>query len=115
MHPQNFFATPYVRTIYNHAAVKATRPQQRRIKHIRPVRCCHQNDAFVRLEAIHLDQQLVQRLLALVVSAAKTCATMPSYSVNFINEDDARGILLALLKEITNPRRAHAYEHFYEV
>ena len=50
--------------------VKTPRPQQRRIKYIRTVCRRHQNDAFVGFKAVHLDQQLVQSLLTLVVSAA---------------------------------------------
>jgi hypothetical protein len=32
----------------------------------------NQDHAFIRLEAVHLDQQLVERLLALVIAAAET-------------------------------------------
>src|SRR5579862_1455542 len=40
---------------------------------------------------------------------------MASYRVNFVDEDDAGGILLALFEQIANPAGAHAHEHFYEV
>ena len=115
MNTQNFFATANVGTIHDHAAVKASRPQQRRIKHVRTVGSRHQDDAFVRLEAVHLDQQLVQGLLALVVSAAEAGAAMASDRVDFIDEDDAGRILLALLKQIANAAGADADEHFNEV
>ncbi len=115
MDPQNFFAAPNIRTVHNHPAVKTPRPQQRRIEHVRPVGRGHQDDAFVRLKAVHLDQQLIQSLLALVVSAAQACAAMASDRVDFVDEDDARSILLALLKQVANAARAHADEHLNEV
>src|SRR4051812_209597 len=110
MHSQNLFAPSHIRTADYHAAVEASGPEQRRVKHIRPVRGGHQDDAFVRFEAVHLNQQLVQRLFALIVSAAQTSAAVASNSVDFVDEDDARSILLALLKQITHAACAHSDE-----
>src|ERR1700687_4930246 len=50
---------------------RAKRP---RIEHVGPVGGGDQDDAFVRLEAVHLDEELVERLLALVVAAAEAGA-----------------------------------------
>ena len=60
--------------------------KQCRIENVRPVGCCNQDDAFVGFKAVHLDEQLVQRLLALIMSAAEACAAMPSDRVDFIDE-----------------------------
>src|ERR1700730_16730351 len=49
------------------------------------------------------------------MSTAKSSTTMASHSVNFIDEDDARSVFLALLEQIANPARAHANKHFHEV
>src|SRR5205823_4313478 len=67
------------------------------------------------LKAIHLNQQLVEGLFALIVSAAEARATVAAYSVNLVNKDDAGGILLALLKQVTNAAGAHAHKHLYKV
>ena len=115
MHAQNLFASANIRTAHHHAAVKTPGAQQRRIEHVRPVRRRHQDDAFVRFEAVHLDQQLVQSLLALIVSAAQACAAMTSNGVDFVDEDDAGRILLALLEQIAHAAGAHADEHLHEV
>src|ERR1700733_10603671 len=40
---------------------------------------------------------------------------MASHRIDFIDEDDARGILLALLEQIAYPARAHADEHLDEI
>jgi hypothetical protein len=58
---------------------------------------------------------LVQGLLALVVSAAEACAAVTSDCVDFVDEDDAGSILLALLKEIPDAACADADEHLDEV
>ena len=58
-------------TRHHDLAVEAARAQQRRVEHVGPVGRGDDDDAFVGLEAVHLDQQLVQRLLALVVRVAE--------------------------------------------
>src|SRR6185437_10026349 len=73
------------------------------------------DDAFVALEPVHLHEELVQRLLALVVSAAEARATMAAYGVDLIDEDDARGVLFRLLEHIAHARSAHTDEHLDEV
>ena len=112
---QNAFAALHVRTVDDDAAIEAARAQQRRIEHVRTVRRRHEDDAFVRFEAVHLDEQLVQRLLALVVAAAEAGAAMAADGVDFIDEDDAGRVLLALLEQVAHARRADADEHLDEV
>jgi len=51
--------------------------------------------AVVRLEAVHLDQELVQGLLALVVAPAQAGAAMAADRVDLIDEDDAGRVSLA--------------------
>ena len=85
------------------------------IENVGTIRRGDENDAFVRLEAVHLHEQLIERLLALVVPAAETGAAMASHRVDLVDEDDARGVLLALLEQIANARGADADEHLDEV
>src|SRR5215471_3721424 len=89
--------------------------QQRRIEYIGAVSCRDKNNAFIGFEAIHLDEQLVERLLALVIAAAETGATMPADSIDFVNEDNTRRILLGLLEHVADTACAHTNEHFNEV
>jgi hypothetical protein len=69
----------------------------------------------IHLEAVHLDEQLIQRLLALVVAAAETRAAVTPDGVDLVHEDDARRGLLRLLEEVAHARRADADEHLDEV
>src|SRR6202041_2464351 len=77
--------------------------------------CGDEDDAVVGLEAVHLDEELVEGLLALVVSAAEACAAVTADRVDLVDEDDAGGVLLALLEEVADARCADAYEHLDEV
>src|SRR3546814_53053 len=66
-------------------------------------------------EAVHLDEQLVQRLLALVVAVAEAGAAMAADRVDFVDEDDARRVALRLFEHVADARRTHTDEHFDEV
>ena len=96
-------------------AVEAARPQQRGIEHVGPVRRRDEDHAVVGLEAVHLDEQLVERLLALVVTAAEAGAAMAADRVDLVDEDDARRVRLALLEQVAHAARADADEHLDEV
>src|SRR5438128_2488232 len=84
---------------------------ERRSDHIRPVGCRDKNHAFVRLEAVHLHEELIERLLALVVPAAESGSTVSADSVDLVDEHDAGRVLLPLLEQIADARRADADEH----
>src|SRR5262249_34329953 len=88
---------------------------ERRIQNIGTVSSRDQDHAFVRLEAVHLDEQLVERLLALVVSTAESRATVPADRIDLVDEDDAGGVLFPLLEEIADARGTDADEHFDEI
>ena len=99
-----------------HAAVEAAGPEQRRIEHVGPVGGRQHDDAFARVEAVHLGQDLVQRLLALVVAADRAAAPAgPADGVQLVDEDDRRRGLAGLLEEIAHARRAHADDHLDEL
>ena len=70
MYAQDGFAAADIGQANDYAAIEAAGPQQRRIEHVRAVGSGHQDHAFVRFEAVHFHQQLVQGLLALIVAAA---------------------------------------------
>ena len=86
---QNGFAPAHVRQIDRDLAVKTAGPQQRRIKHVRAVGRRDDDDAFLRVEAVHLDEQRIQGLFAFVVAAAQAVTARTSDGVNFINENQA--------------------------
>ena len=115
MNREDALAPLHVGTVDDDAAIEAAGTQQRRIEHVGTVGRGDEDDAFVRFEAVHLDEQLVQRLFALVVTAAEAGAAMTADRVDFVDEDDAGGVLLALLEQVADARRADADEHLDEV
>src|SRR5262249_45105549 len=102
MDGENLFASATVRQRNHYAAIEASRAQQGGIKNVRTVGGCYQDHAFVRFKAVHLNQQLVESLLAFIVSAAQTGSAVAADSVNLIDKDDAGRILLTLLKKVAN-------------
>src|SRR5437773_40800 len=95
--------------------MKAPRRQERRSGNTGTVRARDDDHAFLRIEAVHLDEQRIQRLLALVVAAANAMAAVTADRVNLVDENDARGRFLALLEHVADARGANAYEHFHEI
>ena len=112
---QDAFTAAHVGPIHDDAAVEATGAHDGGVEDVGAVRGGDDDDALVRLEAVHLDEELVQGLLALVVSAAEARATVATHSVDLVDEDDAGRVLFALLEEIAHAARADAHEHLDEV
>ena len=70
---------------------------------------------LVGLEAVHLHEQLVEGLLALVVAAAQARAALPADGVDLVDEDDAGHTLLGQIEQVAHAGSAHADEHLNEV
>src|SRR5699024_7884976 len=83
---QNGLPAPPVGAAHVDLPVKPAGPQQRRVENILAVGGCHDDDAFVLAEAVHLHQQLVQGLLPLVVTAAQTGAPAASHGVDLVDK-----------------------------
>jgi hypothetical protein len=102
MYLEDAFAALHVWSIHHDLTIETTGPQERGIKHIRPVGGGDENDPFVGFEAVHFHQQLIERLLALVVATAQTGTAMTPHGVDFVDEDDARSVALALFKQVAH-------------
>ncbi len=115
MHPENSFPPPDLGEIQNHLTIEEARSHNGGIEHIRSVGGRQQNHPLVRLEAVHLDQESVQRLLPLVVPATQTRPAVAAYGIDLVDEDDTGSVRLPLLEEIPHPGSAHPDEHLDEV
>ena len=94
-----------VRGLHGHAPVEAARAEQRGIEDVRSVRRRDHDDVGGGVEAVHLGEDLVQRLLALVVAAAETCdagGARPADRIQLVDEHDRRRGLLRLREQIAN-------------
>ena len=67
------------------------------------------------IEAIHLGQQLIERLLALVVAAKAAAIALLTDGIDLIDKDDTRSFLICLLEEVPDLRGTHADEHLNEL
>ena len=116
MHRKNLTASSDVGETHSDLAIKATRSRERRIEHIWTIRRRDHNHLIARVKSIHLNENRVERLLALIVTARREAAAATTTDrVDFVEEDDARRILFRLLEEIAHARGSDADEHFDEV
>src|SRR5690606_34089471 len=108
VHSEDPFTTSNIGSWNCHSTIKATRAQDGGIEHIRAIGCRHNDDALVRLKTVHLHQKLIECLLALIMTASQTSASVSTHRVDFINENDAGCVLLALLKKVPHATGTHA-------
>ena len=84
-------AAPEVRVAHGDLAIEPAGAEQRRIEDVLAVGRGDDDDALVTLEAVHLDEQLVERLLALFV-AERVAAAAAADGVELVDEDDAGAV-----------------------
>ena len=112
---QHLLAAVDVGLVDQHLAIEAAGAQQRRIEHLGPVGGGHDDDGLAGVEAVHLGQQLVERLLALLVAADRALRPHLAQRVELVDEDDARRLGLGLREQIAHAGRADADEHLHEL
>ncbi len=115
VHQQDLLPPPDVGQAHHHLAVETAGAQQGGVEHVGAVGGGDHDDADTCLETVHFNQQLVERLFALVVAAAKAGAALTADRIDFVDEDDARRTLLGLLEHVAHARGADADEHLDEV
>ena len=108
-------ASLHIRQWHDDLAIESAWTQQCRIKHVRTVGCSDDDDPFAAFKTIHFYEQLIQGLLALIMTAAEACTTMATDRVYLVNEDDAGSVFLGLLEHVANARCADADEHLDEI
>jgi hypothetical protein len=107
MHTQDLQATFDIWKVNWDAAVKTARADQCRVEDVSTIGGGDDDDACVTLEAVHLCEDLVERLLALIVAsathtAASTACSLAADRIDLINENDAWCVLLRLAEKVTN-------------
>src|SRR3990167_6074004 len=111
MNFQNSFPVLQRRLVKNHPPVKASWPKQGGIENVRTVSRRDDDDCVTGVEAVHLNQNLVERLFALVMAAAQSGAAMPTNGVDFIHENNRGCVFLGEFEGIPDAVSAHADEH----
>ena len=108
-------AALHVRAVEDDLAVEAARAQERRVEDVGAVGGGDDDHVRVRVEAVHLDEDLVEGLLALVVRAAEAGAALAADRVDLVDEDDARRVALGLVEQVAHAAGADADEHLDEL
>ena len=103
---QNRLAPAHVRQIHRHLPVETAGTQQRRVQHVRPVGRGDDDDAFLRVKAVHLDEQRVERLLALVVAAAQAVAAADGPTASISSMKIRHGVFLRACSNMSRTRLA---------
>ena len=115
VYPKNGGTALGIRGTHIDLPVKAAGTQQSGVQNVYPVGSGHDDHALAALKAVHFHQQLVQGLLPLIVTAAKTGATLTAYRINLIDENDGRSLLFGLLKQVTDTACANAHIELYKI
>jgi hypothetical protein len=103
---KDFLASLHVRLVHQNLTIETSGPKQRRIEHFGPVGGRHDDDRLARVEAVHFSEQLVERLLTLLVRSHWALHTRAAERIELVDEDDARRFRLGLRKQIAHPRGA---------
>ena len=115
VHLQDGLAALQVGSLDGDLTVETPRAQQRRVEDVGTVGRRDQDNVGALVEAVHLDEELVQGLLALVVAATDAGAAVATHGVNLVDEDDGRRVLLGALEKLTHAGRAHADVELHEL
>jgi hypothetical protein len=115
VHLEDGLAPAHVGPIEDNPPVEASRPHQGRVEDVRPVGGGHDDHVGVGVEPVHLHQDLVEGLLALVVGSAQAGAALAADRVDLVHEHDAGRVALGLLEQVAHPAGAHAHEHLDEL
>ena len=114
MNAQNRLAALYVGLVHSDLSVKAARAQERGVKDVGAVCRAQDNQAFFVVKAVHFDQQLVEGLLALVVSSKVVDAAF-SNRVKLVDENDARRLFARGPEQVAHAAGSYADKHFDKV
>src|SRR5204862_4609698 len=112
VNPQDLLASGKVRGVDQHLPVETTGSEQRRVEILKPVRGAHHDDLVALLEAVELDEELVQGLVLFAVEAMT--GTRRTDGVELVDEHDRRCVASRLLEQLPDPRSPEAGEHLDE-
>src|SRR5262249_51531612 len=91
---------------HRYLTIKPAWPEERRIENVGPVRGGDHNNPIGWREPVHLDEQLVEGLLAFLV-AERTAATAAAHRVELIDKNDAGRMTPGVLEQLTDALGAY--------
>ena len=115
MHLQNGQTAFDVRGVDCDLAIETTGTHQCRVENVGTIGCGNDDDSAIAFEAVHFCEQLVQGLLAFIVSTTDSSASLAANSINLIDKDQARAVLFGTLEEVANAAGTNANKHLHEL
>jgi hypothetical protein len=116
VYTQDLLAAVEVGSVDHDLPIESSGAEQRGIQDLGTVRRRHEDHALLRVEAVHLREQLIQRLLALVMPTHDgSHSTGLAKRIELVDEDDAGRVSLGLRKQIADASRADTHEHLDEI
>ena len=115
VHIKDLASSLDVGSSYSDLPVKTTRSHDRGIEDIHTVCGREDYDPLIDSEPVHLNEQLVKRLLSFVMTAAHTGSAPSCNGIYLIDEHDARCVLFGLLKQIPYTAGTDTDKHFHKV
>ena len=101
--------------VHGHGAVEAAGAQQGRVEDFRPVGRRHEDHAGVGVETVEFGEELIERLLALVVPAKRASPPGLAQGVELVDEDNGRGVFFGLFKKVAHARGSYPDEHLDKI
>src|SRR6185369_7861565 len=110
MNIQNRFTASDVGQVHCDLTIEPSGSRERLVENVRPVSRSDDDHRARLIESIHLDEQLVERLILIGGGGVAATAALASESVNLVDEDDAGRKLSALREQVSHTSSAKARE-----
>ena len=115
MDSEDFFAAAHVGKVDCDLAVETAGAEECGVEDVGAVGCGDDDDAVLRVEAVHFDEESIERLLAFVMPSSHAVTTVAPHRIDFVDKNEAGGTFAALFEHVTDARGADPDEHFDEV
>ena len=103
VHEEDLLTVVDVGKVYIDLTVEAACTQEGGVEDVGAVRSSQHDDPAIGAEAVHFGEELVQRILTLVVAPEVVVATTgTTHRIDFVDEDDTGSLLLGGLEEVTD-------------
>ena len=114
MNSEDLLTAAAIGQVYGDTTIETAGPHQGRIQDVGTVGGGQQDDTGILLKAIHLGQELVEGLFALIVAPTYTSTPLTADRINLVDENNAGGFGLGLAEQVPHPAGPHSHKHLDE-